>query len=671
LADLRDADLTLAKLDGADLRGAYLDGAIGLTVEHLQLALTDPATSGTLPQDELRVEGEVEAAGALSPRPRARGWRSVLWPLVVGLLAATGIYAVVTAGFSSALSRMQLRSLVVTSLIVAILAYVGAAVALTRLRNRRSRDRPAIERMPHGQGQRDRNAMLKRVRTAWIEGVLEQSLASTIWIELGLDRRPYAVRTPANTLISPFNGQGSVLPSGMPISEIFDELGQALMILGPPGSGKTTLLLTLARDLLDRAERDSSHPIPVVFNLSSWAAGSHSLADWLVEELAGTYDVPRRLGQAWIEREQVMPLLDGLDEVAAEHRKACVEAINAFREQHGLVPMVVCSRTAEFAALAVKLRLLGAVEIQPLTRSQVNAYLTQAGKSLAGVRAALRQDPTLWEFLSSPLELSVMALAYRGRSSAAVRAHGTPEQRRHELLDAYVTMMLARRGQGAEFPSDKTVRWLAWLAWSLQRRNQTEFRLEHIRPDWLPTRAQQRLLAVGSALLVGLLAGLSLGAAVGLLSGLLAGLLSGLLSGALFGLLAGLLGDRPDSRSTVSKQGIRGSVRNAAFVGIVVGLLSGLLIGLLTAPFRGLAAGLLLGLPAGLLLGGASTLQHVLLRILLTRSNYAPWRYARFLDYAADHLLLRKVGGGYIFAHRLLQEHFAMMDAGQAASASR
>ncbi len=34
----------------------------------------------------------------------------------------------------------------------------------------------------------------------------------------------------------------------------------------------------------------------------------------------------------------------------------------------------------------------------------------------------------------------------------------------------------------------------------------------------------------------------------------------------------------------------------------------------------------------------------------------------RFIDYAAECILLRKVGGGYIFVHRLLLEYFASLD---------
>jgi hypothetical protein len=44
---------------------------------------------------------------------------------------------------------------------------------------------------------------------------------------------------------------------------------------------------------------------------------------------------------------------------------------------------------------------------------------------------------------------------------------------------------------------------------------------------------------------------------------------------------------------------------------------------------------------------------------MLWRSGNTPINYARFLDYAAERVLLRKVGGGYVFIHRLLLEYFA------------
>ena len=94
---------------------------------------------------------------------------------------------------------------------------------------------------------------------------------------------------------------------------------------GRRGRARRRCCSQLARDLLQRAAQDPEQPIPVVFPLSSWAAQRRPLGDWLVDELQQRYDVPRTIGQAWVDADQVLPLLDGLDEVQAEHRAACVE----------------------------------------------------------------------------------------------------------------------------------------------------------------------------------------------------------------------------------------------------------------------------------------------------------------------------------------------------------
>ncbi|MDJ0688082.1 MAG: hypothetical protein QNJ41_06210 [Xenococcaceae cyanobacterium MO_188.B32] len=47
------------------------------------------------------------------------------------------------------------------------------------------------------------------------------------------------------------------------------------------------------------------------------------------------------------------------------------------------------------------------------------------------------------------------------------------------------------------------------------------------------------------------------------------------------------------------------------------------------------------------------------MRLILYCKKYIPWNYARFLDYASERLLMKKVGGGYVFYHRMLMEHFA------------
>lgn len=70
---------------------------------------------------------------------------------------------------------------------------------------------------------------------------------------------------------------------------------------------------------------------------------------------------------------------------------------------------------------------------------------------------------------------------------------------------------------------------------------------------------------------------------------------------------------------------------------------------------------MLIGLLSWLFGGGGAVMHHSILRSILWSRGDVPWNYARFLDYCHDHIFLRKVGGGYIFIHRMLMEHFASL----------
>jgi hypothetical protein len=276
-----------------------------------------------------------------------------------------------------------------------------------------------------------RAIMLSRVRYKWITGVLEPSLARAARLVLGMERRPELLGLGARTVYRS-GSRPEPLPADTPISRVFDMVGGGMLILGAPGGGKTTVLLQLCEELLDRAEHDLSWPIPVVVNLASWGRQRLPLGAWLVNELADGYQVPRRVAAAWIEQDALALLLDGLDEVADIHRVACAEAINAWRHEHGLVPLAVSSRTQELQALGPRLRLEEAVELQPPSDAEVDrylGYLEATGTPLEVVREAITTDQELRRLLDSPLLLHVVALAYHGRPASALYAHGTVQQR--------------------------------------------------------------------------------------------------------------------------------------------------------------------------------------------------------------------------------------------------
>jgi hypothetical protein len=131
-------------------------------------------------------------------------------------------------------------------------------------------------------------------------------------------------------------------------------------------------------------------------------------------------------------------------------------------------------------------------------------------------------------------------------------------------------------------------------------------------------------------------------------------------------LIAGLRNTRVEERSTPN-QGIRRSARSALMAGLAEGIYGALGngvvitlgVGLTAGLAGGLIAGLVAGLAGGLIAGGAACIRHFVLRFVLSHDGYIAINYVRFLNEAADRTLLRKVGGGYIFVHRLLLDYFA------------
>jgi DNA-binding SARP family transcriptional activator len=136
-------------------------------------------------------------------------------------------------------------------------------------------------------------------------------------------------------------------------------------------------------------------------------------------------------------------------------------------------------------------------------------------------------------------------------------------------------------------------------------------------------------------------------------------------------LLLGLRQNRIETK-VEPNQGIRLSARNAltgsGLVGIVTGILAttgGLFLsgqGLAVGSAFGIFAGIVAALIGGLIYGGFNVYNHLVLRLLFHVSGRIPRDFVPFLNEAVRHVLLYRVGGGYIFIHRLLQEHLAQQD---------
>ncbi|MBE9137025.1 NACHT domain-containing protein [Nodosilinea sp. LEGE 07088] len=210
--------------------------------------------------------------------------------------------------------------------------------------------------------QRDRQALLNKVKNFWIKGVLAQ-ISDRPLVENRLEERLDVLEQAWGMVYETPQQLRQVLPAGIQITELFCQLGQGgtLLILGEPGCGKTRLLLELARDLINFAESDSEAPIPVVLCLDSWKGGRQSVANWLIQELQKRYRISKKLSKKLVEEEYLLLLLDGFSEVHPNQQETCVQALNQFIKRYGKTETIVCSRIQEYLNLSNRLQFQRAV----------------------------------------------------------------------------------------------------------------------------------------------------------------------------------------------------------------------------------------------------------------------------------------------------------------------
>jgi hypothetical protein len=177
--------------------------------------------------------------------------------------------------------------------------------------------------------------------------------------------------------------------------------------------------------------------------------------------------------------------------------------------------------------------------------------------------------------------------------------------------------MFNRRSAKSPYSLKQTIFWLTWLAHNMHRHNQLIFSLDTIDSSWLQTWPQKVIFAFFI-----LFAILPILLALNLL--------------VKFSIPVEIL----IWFSEEAKKGLLGLGVNTLLGGLIGGLISTLLVVVGHLLFR---------------------TQSLVSRLILAYQGYIPWNFPHFLDYATERILLRKVGDGYTFIHRLLLEYFASL----------
>ncbi len=333
--------------------------------------------------------------------------------------------------------------------------------------------------------QRSRRVLIEKVRRFWVDGLLMPLRDEQTFIHLKLKFANDAIDHPWGDVLDAGHN-----PEAANIYQAFRNADRSLLILGAPGAGKTISLVELASYLLAMAGEDEQQPVPVILNLNGWADRQLSIGEWAVEEMVAKYQIPRRIGRRWLANDRLFFLLDGLDEMPPHCRADCIAAINAYRQKFGLADLVICCRQEAYETAVrqqdARLQLNGAVLIRPLTTAQIHQHTPTS------LIQTIFNDEALLEIAQSPLNLNMMRTAFHAGNGAR---HNATDLTHDNLFAQYVWHMFQRQEEKGDsrFHQAKLAAQLSWLAWQMQRHNQSIFLIEQIQPSWLgpPNRSSR------------------------------------------------------------------------------------------------------------------------------------------------------------------------------------
>ena len=594
--------------------------------------------------------------------------RSVTYALLLIVVITTTIW-----GFNNYLVQVlstQIKDILgITSAVIAGLAGLNEITELIIKFSRLSIDKPP--KVTPAEEKRSRNYLLNKMDKYWIKGVFENSLFGAVLIELGIQYNPEAVEYPVKLLVENESKIDKLVDPEIPLIDIYNQANNELLILGEPGSGKTTMMLALAKELLQIASKDKDYPIPVILNLSSWDVSQEPLSDWVVNELTNYYRIRKEVAIQWVETGALTLMLDGLDEVKKEDRDKCVTRTNEHLNRYGATSIVICSRQFEYQTLRKRLQLDTALRIQPLSEEQIYEFLRKTSNEFRAVQNMIEEDKIFLELAQFPLMLNIMLLAYQGLSNDDLKGLLTIETRRKHIFDSYVKRMLTRNLQGDSYNPDMAIKWLSWLAKNMDKDSVTIFQIDQIQPRWVSHLVHDKMFYVLEVIVNALISGCVIFMFSSLIIGLAFSFPINIWIGTILGFfyfcisLVELLAFDPSmnlKRSYSDLQSARSSLISSVLVGGVLGISYCFLLLMRANLINSLLIPLAIMLLSIFLLGRS----WITLIVKLTTTKYIlyvngllPLNIVRFLNFATDAILLRKVGGGYIFIHRLLLEYFS------------
>jgi len=378
---------------------------------------------------------------------------------------AHGLRRLLVAGvFGVAVALVTASSIAAGQALQATIWGVSAALVTAVL--------PELLRWAGGRGRHDRsldakaawlaNQVRRRVQDSPVRVRLNRPMPLRVWYHSvdkghGLDQLASAATSPGHGL-----GQQSIHDHVGRVAERLRELPwRQLVVLGPPGSGKSVLAVTLVHQLLaDPGFRVQADPVPVLIAASSWNPAAEPITAFITRRLREDFGLGAQDARDLVESTPagkphagafIMPVLDGLDEVAGGWHAAALQAVEEFTRRDR--PIAVTCRAREFAAAIVQsgeLTRATVVQLEPLGVDDVAEFLEGAQPyrwhEVSGVLRA-GPDSVLARVLSTPLMAGLAKDTFDRRDPAELLGADSEGEILRLLMDGYVAAVYETAGR--------------------------------------------------------------------------------------------------------------------------------------------------------------------------------------------------------------------------------
>lgn len=293
------------------------------------------------------------------------------------------------------------------------------------------------------------------------------------------------------------------------VIERFETCGR-LFLVGSPGSGKTGLLLNLAKYLADKAQKDTSQPLPVIFNIATWSRDYAGFREWVTAMLTKGYGLSPTFAQRLHDEQRLIYLLDGLDELASNEEPAraarlrdeCLASIFRLLLHDDSMGAVICCRRDEFDEMIQRTGtkvLVPVLTVHDLSPLRVDRALVRASHAPSDrfasphLQALLSQDQNgiYYQVLSTPFFFATALQVFNYTERPLIDAPDE-ERLKANLLAGFVEKKLTVTPNPNRYSHAQTLDRLAWLADFLKGR--VTFELSDLQPSTLRRAWLYRLL---------------------------------------------------------------------------------------------------------------------------------------------------------------------------------